>query len=369
MPFSRPTLTALQTQSLNDIAAALPTGTPLHNSILRILAVTQAGFAHSHYGYLDWIAHQSVPFTAEGEFLVAWAALKGVYRTPASFAEGTATFTGLAGTVIPQGTAMKRGDGVVYVSTAQATVGVDETVQVAIQAVEAGSTGNASAGITLVLSSPIAGLQSAATVVSVITGGTDEEEDDSLRTRMNQKYAAPPQGGSASDYVTWALSVPGVTRAWCLPNGGGPGSVTVFAMMDAAQVANDGFPQGSNGVAALETRDIAATGDQLNIADYIYPLRPATALVYVAAPQPSPVDFTLANLSPSTTATQDAIKAALKDLFTRQGTPLGTTIYPNDINAAIESVPGIERFTLVTPVTPITTAVGYIPTLGTFSVI
>jgi uncharacterized phage protein gp47/JayE len=362
-------LTELQSQAVNDIAAALPTGTPLHNSILRILAMAQAGFAHSHYGFLDWIAHQSVPFTATGEFLEAWAALKGVLRSPAAVAQGSATFQGLAGTTIALGTSVQRGDGVTYVTTEEAVVAISGFISVALEAVEAGKSGNAGAGTTLVLSNPITGMQNTATSVSAITGGSDDEDDDSLRTRMNLRYAAPPQGGSQADYVDWAFQVPGVSRAWALGNGAGPGTVIVYTMFDQAQAAHGGFPQGTSGVATLETRDTPATGNQLAIANHIYPLRPVTAIVYAASPQAQAINVTLTNLSPNTTAVRDGIQAALADLYRREGTPLGSTIYPSDINAAIESVQGINRFTLQSPVAPVDTNVGFLPVTGTLSVV
>ncbi|MFC7611718.1 baseplate J/gp47 family protein [Teichococcus aestuarii] len=103
---------------------------------------------------------------------------------------------------------------------------------------------------------------------------------------MLDRFRAPPQGGAVADYETWARAVPGVTRAWIAPNGMGAGTVVVYAMLDDAQAGAGGFPQGADGVAAAETRATPATGDQLTIADALYPLRPATALVYVVAPTP-----------------------------------------------------------------------------------
>ena len=105
---------------------------------------------------------------------------------------------------------------------------------------------------------------------------------------MLESYGAPPHGGNSSDYVTWALEVPGVTRAWVPPVPLIPGAVTVFFMMDVSEAAHGGFPQGTNGVASLETRDIAATGDQLAVANSIYPLRPVTPIVYAVAPTAAP---------------------------------------------------------------------------------
>ena len=81
------------------------------------------------------------------------------------------------------------------------------------------------------------------------------------------------------DYATWAISVPGVTRAWCLRNGYGAGTVVI--MLDAAQAGHDGFPVGQDGVATDEPRGVPAVGDQLTVANALYPLQPVTALVYV----------------------------------------------------------------------------------------
>src|SRR5260363_178601 len=74
----------------------------------------QAALAHLHYGYLDWIARQGVPFTAEDEYLEGWAALKGVYRKPAQAAAGRVTFTGAPGAVIPKGAPLVRSDGMTF---------------------------------------------------------------------------------------------------------------------------------------------------------------------------------------------------------------------------------------------------------------
>ena len=55
MPFQRPTLSALRTQAMQDIASSdLPNANGLlRRSVLRVLSWVQAGMAHLHYGYLD----------------------------------------------------------------------------------------------------------------------------------------------------------------------------------------------------------------------------------------------------------------------------------------------------------------------------
>ncbi|MGE0109370.1 MAG: baseplate J/gp47 family protein [Bdellovibrionales bacterium] len=97
-----------------------------------------------------------------------------------------------------------------------------------------------------------------------ITGGADTETDDALFSRMLLAYQETAHGGAKNDYKRWALAVAGVTRAWDNPNGFGIGTVVVYVMFDDANADYDGFPQGTDGVAANEPRGIAATGDQLN---------------------------------------------------------------------------------------------------------
>ena len=160
--------------------------------------------------------------------------------------------------------------------------------------------------------------------------------------------------------------MPGVTRAWCNPVGAGAGTVVVFTMWDNAEIGTGGFPAGTNGVAAAETRDAPATGDQLTVANAIYPQRPVTALVYSDAPVGQPVNFVLANLGSAPSATLlAAIEAALTALFLRIGSPLGVTLYPNQWEAAIASVTGLPQYTLVSPVGPVACPVGNLAVLGT----
>ncbi|TMV76104.1 baseplate J/gp47 family protein, partial [Thioclava sp. BHET1] len=260
MPWARPSLTQLRNQVQQDINAS-PIGLQgfLRNAILPILGWAQAGLAYLHYAYLDYIAKQAVPWTAEDEWLYGWAALKGVYQKDASTASGPVTFSG-AGT-IPAGTLVNRPDGVQFIVTEETTV-TSAAIAVPVAAVDPGAAGNTTNGTSMVLASPIGGIISLGTA-GEITGGADQETQESFRSRMLMIYAAPPQGGDAADYVEWALAVDGVTRAWVTPNGAGAGTVVVYPMFDDAEAANGGFPGGTDGVAANETRANPATGDQL----------------------------------------------------------------------------------------------------------
>lgn len=367
MPFSRPTLSTLRTQAMQDITSSdLPNANGfLRRAVLRVLAWVQAGMAYLHFGYLDWIAQQGVPFTCTDEYIDAWAGLKNVLRKAPTAAIGTWVGSGTGAATLPSGTSVLRGgDNFAYVTTATVEVS-GGVVSAPIVAVTAGSAGNADAGTPMSLGTVISGINSAGTASAAITGGSDLQTDASLRTEMLQAYAAPSQGGAKSDYVAWALAVPGVTRAWCNPLGNGAGTVVVYTMFDVAESAHGGFPQGTNGAATGETRASAATGDQLAVANYIYgPSRqPVTALVYSDAPSPQTLNFSIGGIP---AGQQPSASAALAALLVQKGSPLADTpIDQSDVDAAISAVVGTTTFRVTSPTFPQTPTLGNLFVLGT----
>jgi uncharacterized phage protein gp47/JayE len=380
MPFSRPTLTELRQQAQQDIAAALPGSDPLLRfSNLGVTAAVLAGLSHLHFGYLDWIARQGVPFTATDEYLEAWAALKKVFRKPAAQASGTITFTGTNGVIVPSGTPVQRADGQAYATTASGTV-AGGTVTVPATAIAdpaglVGAAGNADAGVQLTLGTAIAGLMSTGIAATAFVGGADIEKDDALRARMLLAYQQPPHGGDATDYVEWALAVAGVTRAWCVPNGMGAGTVVVYFMMDSAEAVHGGFPQGTNGVSQHDAgpdglpRDVVATGDQLAVADAIFALQPVTALVYLQAPIAQPINFVISGISSASADTKAAISAAIAAVFLQYAEiSAGASTLPlSYVESAIAAVPNTTGFVIQAPSGNIVSSSGELPIMGSAS--
>jgi uncharacterized phage protein gp47/JayE len=368
MPYARPTLTALRNTAIQDITTSGVPGLDglLRNSVLRVLAWCIAGLTYSLYGFLDWISREAVPFTATDEYLQAWAALIGVYQLDATAASGVAQFTGVPNIAIPLGATLTRQDGTPYVSTADAGTDSTGVALVSIVAAITGAITNCDGGTPISLDMPPPGVNAGGMTVGLMRGGSDQETEDAFRTRMLRQYAAPPHGGSANDYIEWATSVPGCTRAWTVPEGQGPGTVEVFVMFDIANAATGGFPIGTDGAASLETRAPTATGDQLLVADAIWPLEPVTALVYVMAPIALPVAVTLSNLSPNTIEQQTDILASLHDMFLNIS-EVGGTIYPSDIYAAIINTPGVVHFEVITPTAPVIAPARHLPVMGTLT--
>lgn len=338
MPFARPSLDELRQQAAADLAAALPGADPLLPvSNLGVIADVQAEGFSAEYGYLDYIAKQAVPFTAVDEAFLGWAALKKQTQKPPTKAAGTGTWSGTIGIPLLDGTPVSRGDGQAYVTVGDAAVGIGGTVTANLLAVEPGAAGTLVTGSALLLGVAIAGITASGTATAG-TPGVDLEDFETFRTRVLAVYANPPQGGASSDYIEWAEQVAGVTRAWCVPHGHGAGTVVVYAMMDVAEIANGGFPQGVGGCAAAENRDTPATLDLLTIADWIYPLQPVTALVYVFAPQANTVAFTI-SLPGASADLKVQVEAAIDSAFLAFGVP-GGAVMLSDVLGAILALSG-----------------------------
>lgn len=369
MPYSRPTLTDLRTQIWSDIQTGLGSILAfLQKAVLKILGAALAALVWGVYGYLDWIAKQAVPWTAEDEYLAAWGALKDTYLKEAKAAVLKAQFTGATpGKSLDAGAELSRQDNALYTVVSGATVASDGTVTVSVEAAVAGSAANCDVGTSLTLTQAVPGIPSTGSVTSTTTPGADVETQESYRSRVMAAYQNPAQGGAQADYVEWSTAIAGVTRAWCQPNGFGAGTVVLYFMMDDAESSHAGFPQGTDGVSQYDEgpggmpRGTVATGDQLTVADALISKQPVTALLYACSPIENEIGFTISGLSSAGAAMQGEVNSSLGDVFFRNGEPKGTIDW-SDITAAVNSISGTGGY-LITEVT--STVAGVTTTLST----
>ncbi len=349
MPFDRPTLTDLITRTTADAQTRLSPDQPLLpvNNIA-ILARVLAGAVHGAHGHLEWIARQLLPDTADAELLLRHAAVWGVARLPASYAEGVVTLSGTMGALVPVGTALVRGDGARYLTIADAELGGTWTVTV--RAELAGAAGDTPAAIPLTLVSAVSGVNATGTVAAGgLTGGNEEESIAALRRRLLARIRRPPQGGCAADYVAWAFAAhPEVTRAWAYPLEAGAGSVTVRVMTDTAT---------PNGIPSATV--VAA------VAAAIAPLRPVTARVIVVAPVALPLACTI-HAVPDSAAVRAAITAGLTDLIQREAVP-GGTLPLSHLRAEISAAAGEFDYLMTVPAADVVAPRGHITTLGSLT--
>jgi uncharacterized phage protein gp47/JayE len=348
LPWSTPSLDDVRKQNRDYITARLHAAAMVPNSVLRVLSDGNAGLAYLVLLYIDWLALQLLPDTAETEWLDRHAAiwLPNSGRKAATFASGSVTATGINGSILPQGSQLTGQTGVLYETLAQITVGSGPT-PVDVRAVDPGIAGNLDQGSSLAFVNAIAGVDGSVIVVTM-GGGVDVESDDELRERVLERIQQPPMGGAQYDYVAWAKQVPGVTRAWAYPEQG-PGTMTVRFLMDDLYPEDDGWPQPA---------DIAT------VAAYIDLKRPVTVKdCYVMAPIKQFLDMTITDLVTSDAATQAAIEQSIRNMLFIKAAP-GQTIYRSWVDEAVSNAVGEDHHTLTLDdlVMP---APGYMAVLGT----
>jgi len=334
MAWTRPTLSELISRVESDLSTKFfGTAATLRRSVLKVLARVWAGVVYPLHLYLSWIYDQAFAYLADGDQLDRHGQEIGVFRKPATFANGLVLFTGTSGTVIPQGTLVQTvADRVEYQTTQDVTLAGIATVNVT--AIVAGSAGNQESGVSLELVSPIVGVDTV-TASGAISEGVEIEGDEEYRARILYKKKNPPQGGADADYVIWATSVSPVTDCWVFPQYPEANSVTL-------RVADYNT-----------TPPVLSPSEVQDVVDYVTDRsrKPVTADVRVASVQVSAI-VVRAQIRPFNTATMAAADTELRDLFSARakstgepGTP-GTTIARSQVQNAISSATGVTGATI-----------------------
>jgi uncharacterized phage protein gp47/JayE len=323
----------------------------LPNSVLRIMSDAMAGQGFQALLYLDWLAKQLMPDTAETEWLdrfgVIWLTnadgSKG--RKAASYAAGVVQFQGNP-MVLPIGTTVSGMNGVLYQTTTEADIGDVGIGTAEVVAQTAGAIGNLPDGDSMMLTPETLGVT--ANALGDITGGADQENDDQLRERILFRIQNPPMGGSQADYIAWAMEVPGVTRAWAACEMG-PGTMTVRFLMDGLYPDNHGLP---------------TPADIMTVQDFIDTKRPVTVMdTFVMAPILYFYDITIRNLVNDDPNVMAGIETSIQNLELLRSQP-GQTWYRSWVDEAISQTIGETSHELDYETTAMP-APGYMPCIGT----
>ena len=356
MPFTRPTLTALIDRIAADFLASFGATYIALRSFLMIFARVLGGAFHLMYGYLDNIVDELFVLTASAAYLEKIGAEYGILRNAAVASTGSITITGLA-TTVPAGTELQSASGNLYTTDDAVTIGGGGSVTADVTASTAGAASNENSGAILTFTTPIAGVNTSATVGSGgLSGGTDEETDDAYRVRILDRKRFAPQGGCAQDYIAWAKEVAGVTRAWVYEQYQGRGTLALFFMRDGD---TDPFPSAVS-IAAVRTYIVEHTDSRGATVGCPVTAEPG---LFVLAPTKKEINLTIA-IYPNTAAVQAQVEAELEDLLLREGGP-GETVYISEINEAISLAEDEEHHSLTLPVADIVCAYNEVAALGT----
>lgn len=236
------------------------------------------------------------------------------------------------------------------------------TAYIDILADDFGVDGNSASGSQLTLISPILNVDSSCFVAyDGLAEGLDLEDDDSLRTRLQERtgnFTAPFTAAGLPIFIKEKVS--GVTRIWVQTATPSAGYVTIYFTRDNDTTI---IPTGSQVTAVKNAIIDVDTG--------IKPANTPDSYVVVSAPTAVSVPFTFTALSPNTAAMRTAITTTLTDYFKSDSVAVGLDIPANEYNALIYSVIDADGnspiFTLTAPAGAITIADTELAVIGTIT--
>lgn len=300
----------------------------------------------------EYVKRQMFPQTAEGEHLDHHAQMRGLERGNAVKATGTLRFSvdEAVGSdlTIASGTACMTETGAEFVTTQGGTISAGSLYcDVQAEARLAGSAGNVPAGSICYMMLAPTGV-AACSNPEAFHGGTDAEDDESLRQRILSAYRTLPNGANKAYYENAALACDGVEGVVVLPKNRGRGTVDVIIS------ASDGLPS-----AEL----VQAVSDRLDadreICVDIDVLAPASLSVNVSAQVLAGDGYSFQDIS-------NGVEQAIAAFF--NGGLLGKDVLVAEISNIIYSVEGVKNYKLVSPGADVAVEAGELPVLGTLSI-
>lgn len=222
---------------LADVLSRAPEGIDLRQGSIFFDAVSGICFKIAkYYADLEQVFMMVFLPTSVGDYLTTLAEQYAVYRHPATPARYKAEFTG----AIPEpGTRF-------FINGQYFTLVEDSENGLYLEAEEAGTGANdILPGTAVVPVDNVTGL-TAASIIEELEPGTEEEDDESLRLRVQEKLAGPAENGNVQHYKTWCESINGVGRARIIPLWAGENTVK------AVLIDTEGKPASEEVVARVQ---------------------------------------------------------------------------------------------------------------------
>ena len=229
----------------------------------------------------------------------------GLSRKPATYAIQLIEFTGVVGTIIPQGRILAtvgttENESIEFETQNQVVIDATGVITVEAQCITVGIIGNVAIGNITVLSHSINGVQKV-TNTAISKKGVDIESDEDYRYRILLNARTPATSGNVYHYMNWALAVAGV------------GAVKVFPLWDINNGLNG---NGSVKIVIADTDRHAVTSKLItDTFTYIETVRPIGATVTVVSAVEKTINIT-ANIKLATGFTLAQIETEFTELAT-----------------------------------------------------
>lgn len=293
------------------------------------------------YTYIEELEKRVFVDTSYGEYLDRRVIEQGITRKEAVYAIRKATFN----VDVPIGSRWAKEE-LVYTVTEKVQDGVFK-----VKCNQTGSIGNQYSG-NLINMDAIENINSAI-LGEIVVNGSDEEDDESLRTRYLNKVRRPSTSGNIYDYENWAMSIDEVGGVKVLPLWNGAGTVKVLVTDKDSQSASSEIVK--------------------KVSDYIETVRPIGATVTVQAPNAKSINIKV-TVSIDSTTSLDSVNRAFKNEVIEYLSKISLNTYTVSyavIGSLLLSIDGVldyENLTVNGGNVNVKLNNDEIPTLGTFEV-
>lgn len=189
---------------LEEILSRAPDGIDLRQGSIFYDAVAGIAFKIAkYYADLEQVFEMVFLVTATGDYLTLKAEEYDVYRQAAATAKYRIKYDG----ELPElGTRF-------FCSGQYFVLAQDDALGIYIEAEKAGTEANDIPAGTSVVPTDTQRSLTACSIVEELEPGADDEDDESLRKRVQEKIAGPAENGNQQHYKTWCESISGVGRA------------------------------------------------------------------------------------------------------------------------------------------------------------
>lgn len=236
MPFKIPSMTATRDFIRALFKGHFPnrnvgTNKSYHSRRLAVLAAATTQL-HKH---VDTVQRDLMPTTSPDGVVDEWGDINGTgarkAATPARKAAAGRVRGTLASVALLGEQLVHQNSGLRFALASQATIPAALFIDADIVAVDTGSATRLKKGEVIEFVNTIAGIEKQVVLQKDLDeDGFDREQYGAYRNRMLDTWGKPVSGGNQSDFVKWALEVPGITAAFGYPNRAGQGTGDVVAL-------------------------------------------------------------------------------------------------------------------------------------------